>query len=189
MELNDLASKGSTLFDDAVVQPLSQFFIGFTQNEWVVLFSLLGGAIAFGYSVGRTRVYQTTVFQNRGEALVSRVVLKDFGYPDYHLMNHITLQMEDGTTQVDQILVSRFGLFVIETKDYKGWIFGSAHQKNLDSSLVQGQVQVSESYTPEHAARSCRARSTSFLAAWCHQVGCCIYWRRRVQDRDSARRV
>ena len=124
MELNDLASKGSTLFDDAVVQPLSQFFIGFTQNEWVVLFSLLGGAIAFGYSVGRTRVYQTTVFQNRGEALVSRVVLKDFGYPDYHLMNHITLQMEDGTTQVDQILVSRFGLFVIETKDYKGWIFG-----------------------------------------------------------------
>ena len=41
-------------------------------------------------------------------------------------MNHVTLQMKDGTTQIDHILVSRFGVFVIEAKDYKGWIFGSA---------------------------------------------------------------
>jgi hypothetical protein len=34
--------------------------------------------------------------------------------------------MDDGTTQVDHILVSRFGVYVIETKDYNGWIFGSA---------------------------------------------------------------
>lgn len=34
--------------------------------------------------------------------------------------------MHDGTTQVDHILVSRFGVFVIETKDYNGWMFGSA---------------------------------------------------------------
>lgn len=34
--------------------------------------------------------------------------------------------MDDGTTQVDHILVSRFGVFVIETKDFSGWIFASA---------------------------------------------------------------
>jgi hypothetical protein len=34
--------------------------------------------------------------------------------------------MDDGTTQVDHILVSRFGVFVIETKDYNGWIFANA---------------------------------------------------------------
>jgi hypothetical protein len=43
-------------------------------------------------------------------------------------MNHVTLQMTDGTTQVDHILVSRFGVFVIETKDYKGWIFADPTQ-------------------------------------------------------------
>jgi hypothetical protein len=41
-------------------------------------------------------------------------------------MNHVTLRLDDGTTQVDHILVSRFGVFVIETKDYKGWIFANA---------------------------------------------------------------
>ena len=40
-------------------------------------------------------------------------------------MNHVTLRMDGGTTQVDHILVSRFGVFVIETKDYSGWIFAN----------------------------------------------------------------
>ena len=40
-------------------------------------------------------------------------------------MNHITLRLGTGTTQIDHILLSRFGVFVIETKDYTGWIFGS----------------------------------------------------------------
>ena len=43
--------------------------------------------------------------------------------PDYHLLNHVTVRLKDGTTQIDHVLVSRFGIFVIETKDYKGWIF------------------------------------------------------------------
>jgi Nuclease-related domain len=55
--------------------------------------------------------------------MVARILLARFRPPHYHLMNHVTLRMEDGTTQVDHILVSRFGVFVIETKDYSGWIF------------------------------------------------------------------
>jgi len=50
-------------------------------------------------------------------------------------MNHITLKLGDGTTQVDHILVSRFGVFVIETKDYKGWIFANAKQANWTQVL------------------------------------------------------
>src|SRR4051812_39136942 len=50
-------------------------------------------------------------------------------------MNHVTLQMNDGTTQVDHILVSRFGVFVIETKHYKGWIFANANQANWTQVL------------------------------------------------------
>ena len=61
----------------------------------------------------------------------------NFGFPDYHLMNHVTLQLKDGTTQVDHILVSRFGVFVIETKDYKGWIFADAKQANWTQVLFK----------------------------------------------------
>ena len=141
MELDDFMHRASVLLDNTVVQPLSQYFIGLTQDEWVVLISLLGGAIAFGYVFARARVYHATVFQNRGEALVSRIISNSFGYPDYHLMNHITLPMEDGTTQVDQILVSRFGVFVIEAKDYKGWIFGSAQHKNWTQVLFRAKFR------------------------------------------------
>ncbi|MGV3708548.1 MAG: nuclease-related domain-containing protein [Gemmatimonas sp.] len=41
-------------------------------------------------------------------------------------MNHVTVRMDDGTTQIDHILVSRYGVFVIETKHHKGWIFANA---------------------------------------------------------------
>ena len=65
-------------------------------------------------------------YYSSGEALLSRVVRTHFGPPDYHLMNHVTLRLEDGTTEIDHILVSRFGVFVIETRNYKGWIFANA---------------------------------------------------------------
>jgi len=46
----------------------------------------------------------------------------------YHLLKNVTLPTEDGTTQIDHIIVSRFGIFVVETKNLKGWIFGSEKQ-------------------------------------------------------------
>ncbi len=67
-------------------------------------------------------------FQNTGERLLSAEVLRHVGPPDWHLMNHVTLPVSDGTTQVDHILVSRFGVFVIETKHHAGWIAGDAAQ-------------------------------------------------------------
>jgi hypothetical protein len=45
--------------------------------------------------------------------------------------------MDDGTTQVDHILVSRFGVFVIETKDYNGWIFANATDKTWTQVLFR----------------------------------------------------
>lgn len=65
-------------------------------------------------------------FQNSGERRLSHQLERRFRAPDYHLMNHITLPLGTGTTQIDHILLSRFGIFVVETKDYKGWIFGDA---------------------------------------------------------------
>lgn len=47
----------------------------------------------------------------------------------YHLIKNVTLPTEDGSTQIDHIIVSEFGVFVIETKNMKGWIFGSPNQK------------------------------------------------------------
>lgn len=42
----------------------------------------------------------------------------------YHLV--FIVPTRNGTTQLDYVLVSPFGLFIVETKNRKGWIFGPA---------------------------------------------------------------
>ena len=47
----------------------------------------------------------------------------------YHALHNVTLPTPDGTTQIDHIFVSCFGIFVVETKNMKGWILGEENQK------------------------------------------------------------
>jgi hypothetical protein len=102
------------------------------------LYLVIALALAISYALGRFHArYRTSTFQNRGEALVSRELQSNFNGPDYHLLNHITLKLKDGTTQIDHILVSRFGVFVIETKDYNGWIFANAKQATWTQVLYR----------------------------------------------------
>jgi hypothetical protein len=52
-------------------------------------------ALVVGFALGR---YQTHVFQNRGEARLSRALTARLAPPDYHLLNHLTLRLKDETT-------------------------------------------------------------------------------------------
>lgn len=45
----------------------------------------------------------------------------------YKVLNDILLETENGTTQIDHVVISVYGIFVIETKNYKGWITGSEY--------------------------------------------------------------
>lgn len=64
-----------------------------------------------------------------GEAIVNISAKFFLDRDTYHLIKNVTLPIDDGTTQIDHIVVSKFGIFVIETKNMKGWIFGDAKQK------------------------------------------------------------
>ncbi len=44
----------------------------------------------------------------------------------YVSLNNITLPTANGTTQIDHVIVSKYGVFVIEAKNIDGWIFGDA---------------------------------------------------------------
>ena len=120
---------------EALGQGLRKLLLAWIHDHRAVLFVLV--ALAAGFAIGRYRAYRAYSFQNQSEALLSRVVQTHLGPPDYHLLNHVTLRLKDGTTQIDHVLVSRFGVFVIETKDYKGWIFGDANQANWTQVLFR----------------------------------------------------
>jgi hypothetical protein len=62
----------------------------------------------------------------RGEKRVYNILSKSL--PDgFIVLNDIYLPSSDGTTtQIDHIVVSQYGVFVVETKNYSGWIFANA---------------------------------------------------------------
>ena len=132
--------------------------------EVILLIAVL---LVVGLILGRDEV---RAFQNRGEARLSRALQKRFLAPDYHLLNHVTLRLKEGTTQIDHVLVSRFGVFVIETKNYQGWIFASAGARYWTQVLYREKfkfrnpirqneghvraIRVLLEFLPAHAVRS-----------------------------------
>ena len=64
-----------------------------------------------------------------GEAKVN-AALKFLGC-EYVSMHDIMIQNEKGaTSQIDHLVLSEYGIFVIETKYFKGWIFGNEKAEN-----------------------------------------------------------
>lgn len=55
---------------------------------------------------------------------------------DVYRRNHdVIIPGKNGTTQIDHLLVSEYGLFIVETKNRKGWIFGSKDQPKWTQSV------------------------------------------------------
>lgn len=75
-------------------------------------------------------VAETSWFKGKlGEFLVARSFKKHLDPETYTVLHDVTLPVRGGTTQIDHIVVSPFGIFVIETKNMSGWIFGSPNEK------------------------------------------------------------
>jgi len=54
---------------------------------------------------------------------------------NYQRFHDVIIPSRNGTTQIDHLLVSPYGLFIVETKNKKGWIFGSGDQPKWTQTL------------------------------------------------------
>ena len=64
-----------------------------------------------------------------GEAKVNTRL--NFIGKEYIVLKDILIKSSNGyTSQIDELVLSEYGLFVIETKNYKGWIFGNEKAEN-----------------------------------------------------------
>lgn len=50
-------------------------------------------------------------------------------------INNVTIPTPNGTTQIDHVIVSRYGVFVVETKNMDGWIFGDEKNSQWTQSI------------------------------------------------------
>ena len=72
-----------------------------------------------------------------GETVINVAMWLKLEKDVYHRLNNITLPLADGgSTQIDHVIVSRYGIFVIETKNYKGWIFGNEKQRQWTQVIM-----------------------------------------------------
>jgi len=59
----------------------------------------------------------------------------------YRRIHNLILPAQGGTTQIDHVLVSVFGIFVIETKNMSGWIFGDERSPKWTQSIYGKKFQ------------------------------------------------
>lgn len=96
--------------------------------EWIIiavvlLFALCILAAVFGQDkgqAGETRIYKVLERLDGQKAIIPNCYLP---------------MKDGGTTEVDLILIHESGIYVIESKNYSGWIFGSEKQKYWTQSL------------------------------------------------------
>lgn len=71
-----------------------------------------------------------------GELGVRRL-LKKLKNDEFEVLHNIMLEKDGKTTQIDHIIIGRTGIFVVETKNYKGWILGSQYSDYWTQSIYK----------------------------------------------------
>ena len=70
----------------------------------------------------------------RGEMRVISILSK---LPeDYTILNDLIFRTEKGTTQIDHIVVSKYAVFAIETKNYRGEIYGDDNRQEWTQLII-----------------------------------------------------
>ncbi len=85
--------------------------------EWIILIAVLVIII---------KIFKSRIKGAIGETVVASR-LSGLPMEQYRVINDVMLYTDYGTTQIDHVVVSVYGIFVIETKNYKGWITGNEY--------------------------------------------------------------
>ena len=71
-----------------------------------------------------------------GEAAVFHELRRSLDEHHYKIFNDVMIHTQKGiTTQIDHIVVSQYGVFVIETKNISGWVFASERGRQWTQTL------------------------------------------------------
>lgn len=88
--------------------------------EIVLLFAIFGAVFALRRWIGNP-----ATIGKLGERVIAKRLRAGLPKDEYLILSDIYLPIEDNaTTQIDHVVVSRYGIFVVESKNYSGWIFG-----------------------------------------------------------------
>ena len=81
------------------------------------------------------RRYSAIKLGKKGEKRVAKILKRAFRKTPHYLFNHILIETDDHITQIDHVVISTKGIFVVETKNLKGWIFGSPQNQTWTQTI------------------------------------------------------
>lgn len=103
--------------------------------QWIII---LIGVIAFSALV---LIMSGSKFKGKYGELKVSWQLNRLYYKKYKVINDVLIRSNSRSSQIDHIVVSVYGVFIIETKNYKGWIFGHESSDFWTQTLFQYKYQ------------------------------------------------
>jgi restriction system protein len=88
----------------------------------------------------------------------------------YQRFHDVVVPSRNGTTQIDHVLVSIYGVFVLETKNYDGWIFGDEHAAKWTVSHFRKKFQFQNPLRQNFRHIQCLSEHLRLDAAKFHSV-------------------
>jgi hypothetical protein len=73
----------------------------------------------------------------------------------YRQFHNVVVPTSNGTTQIDHLIVSPYGLFVIETKMMNGWIFGSEQDSQWTQKFYKKSFRFQNPLRQNHRHLCC----------------------------------
>ncbi|GAG76019.1 unnamed protein product, partial [marine sediment metagenome] len=73
---------------------------------------------------GLFKIYFNNILGWWAEKKVARFLSK-LNPKKYKIINNLMIETEGNTTQIDHLVISNYGIFIIESKNYYGWITGN----------------------------------------------------------------
>ncbi|MEO5950625.1 MAG: nuclease-related domain-containing protein [Candidatus Saccharimonadales bacterium] len=89
-------------------------------------------------------INKISYFADIDERYVELQLTKSFPAGDYAVLNDILLPYDGriGSSQIDHIVVSLYGIFCIETKSHLGWIYASKVRKLFTQVLFKSRFNI-----------------------------------------------
>lgn len=96
-----------------------------------------------------------------GERLVSFCLDKYLDKRKYRILNDVMISDNmGGTTQIDHIVLSKYGIFVVETKNMRGWIYGDARSKTWTQVIYKKKTKFQNPFFQNYKHIVCLANAT-----------------------------
>ncbi len=82
-------------------------------------------------------VFLIRLLPSKGKVGEKRVARRLDKLPEdeYRVFNDVMIPTPKGTSQIDHVVVSEYGIFVIETKFYQGWIYGGEFSEHWTQNI------------------------------------------------------